>query len=169
MEDKRRRFERLVRALSADLFRYAMFLCRDRAMAEDVVQETFARAWRSFDALRDEGAARSWLMTTVRREWARQFERYRPSFDPIDPDRIVGHEPVDPEILALRKAVLELPDIYRDVLVLQLVGGYSGEEMSRMLKLPRATVNTRLFRARQRLKEVLEEEAPGIAGGRSIR
>ena len=75
---------------------------------------------------------------------------------------MIGAQPVS-------VAVLELPDIYRDVLVLQLVGGYSGEEMSRMLKLPRATVNTRLFRARQRLKVVLEEEAPGIAGGRSIR
>ena len=60
------------------------------------------------------------------------------------------------EAQALDRAMAELPDKYREVLALQVIGGYSGLEMSEMLGLPRATVNTRLFRARQHLRRVLE-------------
>ena len=68
------------------------------------------------------------------------------------------------EVRALRHALSQLPVKYRDVLVLQVLGGYSGAEISEMLGVPQATVNTRLFRARQRLRAKLEEEDDGGAG-----
>jgi RNA polymerase sigma-70 factor (ECF subfamily) len=52
------RFEMLARAQTPGLYRYAYWLCRDRALAEDLVQETLLRAWRSLDSLREEAAAR---------------------------------------------------------------------------------------------------------------
>ncbi len=61
----------------ADVFRFVYWLCRDRALAEDVVQETLLRAWRSLDSLGDDQAARPWLLTIARRELARVFERKR--------------------------------------------------------------------------------------------
>jgi RNA polymerase sigma-70 factor (ECF subfamily) len=160
LRKRQQRFERLVGALSSDLYRYAFMLCRNEAMAEDLVQETFLRAWRFLDRLRDEHKAKSWLITTLRREFARQFERYQPRFDDVDLDRIVGDRGIDPDVLAVRKAMTELPEKYREALALQVIGGYSGQEMAEMLGLPRATVNTRLFRARQRLREVFEGTAP---------
>ncbi|MDX2313635.1 MAG: sigma-70 family RNA polymerase sigma factor, partial [Gammaproteobacteria bacterium] len=75
MQNAQLRFEKLVNAVSSDLYRYAFRLCRNKAMAEDLVQETFLRAWRFLDSLREEKKAKSWLMTTLRREFARQFER----------------------------------------------------------------------------------------------
>jgi RNA polymerase sigma-70 factor (ECF subfamily) len=57
----------------------------------------------------------------------------------------------------VRRGLAKLPDKYREVLVLQVIGGYSGKEMAEMLELPRATVNTRLFRARQQLRDILED------------
>ena len=162
MQDPHARFEKLVNAVSADLFRYAFMLCRNRAMAEDLVQETFMRAWRFLDRLRDESKAKSWLMTTLRREFARQFERYQPPFDDVELEQIAGGEPVNPEIWAVRRGLARLPDKYREVLVLQVIGGYTGSEMAKMLELPRATVNTRLFRARQQLRKILEN-ADGTA------
>ena len=166
MTKSRERFEKMVNALSGDLYRYAYLLCRNEAQAEDLVQETFMRAWRFLDTLRDERKAKSWLMTTVRREHARQYERYQPVFDNVELDQIAGGRETDPEIWTLRRALAELPLKYREVLLLQVIGGYSGAEMADMLDLPRATVNTRLFRARHRLRQALrsgETEATGEA------
>lgn len=157
MQRTQARFEKLVNAVSSDLYRYAFMLCRNRAMAEDLVQETFMRAWRFLDRLRDESKAKSWLMTTLRREFARQFERYQPIFDEVELEQIAGTQGIDPEVLALRREIVKLPEKYREVLVLQVIGGYTGEEMAAMLELPRATVNTRLFRARQQLRGILDD------------
>lgn len=156
MQKSQARFEKLVNAVSSDLYRYALMLCRNRTMAEDLVQETFMRAWRFLDSLREEKKAKSWLMTTLRREYARQFERYQPVFDDVELEQIAGSQGIDPEVWALRRGLAKLPDKYREVIVLQVIGGYSGEEMAEMLELPRATVNTRLFRARQQLRVILE-------------
>ncbi len=156
MSSTQQRFEKMVHALSGDLYRYAYMLCRNQAMAEDLVQETFMRAWRFFGSLRDDSKAKSWLMTTVRREFARQFERYRPVFvDDVDFDRIGGGEEINPEVWGLRRAIADLPVKYREVLLLQVVGGYTGAEIATMVELPRATVNTRLFRARQQLRKAM--------------
>lgn len=157
MQRTQARFEKLVNAVSSDLYRYAFMLCRNRAMAEDLVQETFMRAWRFLDRLRDERKVKSWLMTTLRREFARQFERYQPIFDEVELEQIAGTQGIDPEVLALRREIVKLPEKYREVLVLQVIGGYTGEEMAAMLELPRATVNTRLFRARQQLRGILDD------------
>ena len=156
MQASHQRFESMVKALSADIYRYAFSLTHNRTVAEDLVQETFMRAWRAFDSLRDESKAKSWLMTTVRRENARLYERVQPHFDDIDLDQVVGAKGVDSEIIALRRALTHLSVKYREVLVLQVLGGYTGSEIAKMVDLPRATVNTRLFRARQQLRKCLE-------------
>lgn len=161
MENAEKRFEVMVNALSADIYRYALWLCRNRTMAEDLVQETFMRAWRSLDSLRDEKKAKSWLMTTLRREHARQFERYQPRFEDVELDGITDGTidgGTSTEIRTLRQAIVSLPDKYREPLVLQVIGGYSGEEIAQMLDLPRATVMTHLFRARQKLRKIMEPD-----------
>ena len=66
-QERRRRFDRLVGAYRADLFRYAYWLNGNAALAEDVVQDAMVRAWRSLDSLRDDAAAKPWLLTIVRR------------------------------------------------------------------------------------------------------
>ena len=168
MQTSHARFERLVNAVSSDLYRYAFMLCRNRAMAEDLVQETFMRAWRFLDRLREESKAKSWLMTTLRREFARQFERYQPPFDDVELEQIAGGDAINPEVWAVRRGLAKLPDKYREVLVLQVIGGYTGTEMAEMLELPRATVNTRLFRARQQLRDILESGG-GMSAAREER
>ena len=77
MTTKQVRYEALVKALHSDLYRYGYWLTRDKQVAEDLVQETFLRAWRALDSLKDEKAAKSWLITILRRENARRFERKR--------------------------------------------------------------------------------------------
>ena len=74
---RQEKFEILVEGLSGDLYRYAYWMCRDRVQAEELVQETFLRAWKGIDSLREADSAKAWLFTIFRREYARQFERKR--------------------------------------------------------------------------------------------
>jgi len=159
MRAKQAMFTALVNAHAADLYRYAFWLCRDRTLAEDLVQETFARAWRAFDSLRDHNAARQWLITTLRREHARLFARQQPEIIEVDLD---GLESVQPgydtrvEVLVLRKALAKLPNEYLEPLLLQVLWGYSCDEIAGLLGLSGGAVMTRLSRARRKLRNLLE-------------
>ncbi len=162
-------FARLLEGFRPDLLRFAFWLARDRSVAEDVVQETLIRAWKSREEIKDPAATRPWLLTIVRREHARLYERKRlPTVD-VEDAAVQG----DPALLAadstegdaklddLRRAILQLPDEYREPLVMQVLGGLSTADIGRELGLTQAAVLTRLFRARNKLREIygLEGEA----------
>jgi RNA polymerase sigma-70 factor (ECF subfamily) len=154
---ERRRFEALCMPFRMDVFRFVYWLCRDRALAEDVVQETMLRAWRSLDSLSDEKAARPWLLTIARRELARVFERKRLPVVDLDAASELAPQAlaVDDrhEVEEMRRAILKLDVIHREPLVLQVLMGYSTEEIARHLEISVAAVLTRLFRARQVLRQ----------------
>ena len=78
------RFNQLAEDYGADLYRYAMWICGNDALAKDLVQETYLRAWKALDKLKDSKAAKSWLITILRREYARTFERKVPRFTDVD-------------------------------------------------------------------------------------
>ncbi len=153
-------FDSLVGALSPELYRYAMGLCHNPDVAEDLVQETFLRAWRSQQTLRDIKTARAWLYTILRNEHARLYERQRP--DVRDPHTLpdVGVQGYDTstEAFTLRRALDALDMQYREPLLLQVIGGFSCKEIGEMLSLKPNTVLTRLFRARKMLRATLEPE-----------
>ena len=167
MATKQVRYEALVKALHADLYRYAYWLCHDKHIAEDLVQETFLRAWRALDSLKDEKAAKSWLITILRRENARRFERKRFEMSEYEEATItdVNATSNEQEIENhwLREKIAQMPEEYREPLVLQVIGGFSGEEIATLLSLNKNTVMTRLFRARTQLKEAVDNE-PKLRG-----
>ncbi|RDV25199.1 RNA polymerase subunit sigma [Alteromonas aestuariivivens] len=161
MKEKQKRYETLVRAFHADIYRYAYWLVKDKPVAEDIVQETFLRAWRSLDSLQDEKAAKSWLITILRRENARRFERKQLDLVDIDDVSVFDEQPSTESALAhreLNQLMLGLKEEYREPLMLQLLFGFSGEEIAEQLNLNKNTVMTRLFRARNQLKEALESQ-----------
>lgn len=160
MANKQKRYEALVNAYHGDIFRYAYWLVHDHAVAEDIVQETFLRAWKSLDSLKEIAKAKSWLITILRRENARRFERKQ--FDLVDID---DHQVVDTQSQStesnmeqqlIQRQILKLSTEYREPLLLQVIGGFSGEEIADILDLNKNTVMTRLFRARNQLKDNLE-------------
>lgn len=169
--EKRARFQALCQSLRPDLLRFAFWLSRDRSLAEDVVQETMLRAWKARDSLEDEQAAKPWLLTIVRREYARTFERKR--FVTVDVDELIAREEPalaasnDSRVEDLRRALFRLPDEYREPLVLQVLMGYSTAEIAASLQLSNAAVLTRLFRARKQLRVLCGEDTgmdPGDTG-----
>jgi RNA polymerase sigma-70 factor (ECF subfamily) len=163
LDPRRRRFERLCEPLRADLFRFAFWLARDRSVAEDVVQETLLRAWRSLEALTDDNSVKPWLLTIARREHARLHERKRLVTVDVDTlatveDPALGRSD-DHESGDVHAAILALPDEYREPLVLQVLMGYSTDEIATHLGLTNGAVLTRLCRARQKLRAVVLSRA----------
>jgi RNA polymerase sigma-70 factor, ECF subfamily len=159
---RRARFQALCQSLRPDLLRFAFWLSRDRALAEDVVQESMLRAWKAQDSLLDESAAKPWLLTIIRREYARTFERKR--FSTVDVDELIAkEEPMlaaaeEQDIADVRAAIMRLPDEYREPLVLQVLMGYSTAEIARELDLSGPAVLTRLYRARRQLRAACGED-----------
>ncbi len=159
---RRARFEALCQSLRPDLLRFAFWLCRDRALAEDVVQESMLRAWKAQDSLLNEAAAKPWFLTIIRREFARTFERKR--LDSVNIDELIkAEEPSlaaagQDEVAEMRAAIFKLPDEYREPLVLQVLMGLSTVEIAHELSLSQPAVLTRLFRARNQLRAMCGED-----------
>ena len=164
--DRKARFDELAEAYGADLYRFAMWICGDDALAKDLVQETYMRAWKALDKLQDRGAAKSWLITILRREYARTFERKVPKFTDVDAVVVPDDSEPEPddraEVDLLRRGIRGLAPKYREPLMMQVVLGYSCEEISRELGVSKSAVMTQLFRAREQLKAKLQKD--GITG-----
>jgi len=168
MSSRQNQFEALVRGHSTDLYRYAYWLCGQDALAQDLVQDTFLRAWRALDKLREVAAVKTWLITILRREHARLFERKSMPSDDIDDFDLTDPQATPErttEESALRQAIAQLEPKYREPLVLQVLGGFSCAEIAVQLGLGEAAVMTQLFRARQKLKGQLglEDQAAEVS------
>jgi RNA polymerase sigma-70 factor (ECF subfamily) len=160
------RFNELAESYGTDLYRYAMWICGNDALAKDLVQETYLRAWKALDSLNDLKAAKSWLITILRREYARTFERKVPKFTDVENVVVVEDRELEPEdrveIRQLRQAILKLAAKYREPLLMQVVLGYSCEEIAGALDISKSAVMTQLFRAREQLKMNLQKD--GLTG-----
>lgn len=122
-ENSQSKFETMVRAFSGDLYRFAYWLCRDRTLAEDLVQETFARAWAAWQNLRDDKMAKSWLFTILHREHARLYERKQLARDEEQQlDELIAEEMTMQERMEIRQALSTLPLGYREPLLMQVWG-----------------------------------------------
>ena len=153
-------FDAMVNAHSGDLYRFAYWLCRDRSVSEDLVQETFTRAWANWRDVRDEKAAKGWLLTILHHEYARMFEKKRVeiSDDDLDDLAVAAETNVLGE-LELRDALWKLPEGFREPLLLQVLGGFSCAEIAAMVNLSEINVMQRLTRARQALRKMMEPES----------
>ena len=160
------KFNKLAQDYGADLYRYAMWICGNDALAKDLVQETYVRAWKALDKLKDVNAAKSWLITILRREYARTFERKVPKFTDVETVVVPEDSELEPddrtEVQMLRQGIMKLAPKYREPLLMQVVMGYSCEEIATELEISKSAVMTQLFRAREQLKERLQKD--GVTG-----
>lgn len=160
-EDLEREFERRLVESSSLAFRVAYGVLRHREDAEDVAQEAFAKAYRSFRELRDRDRFRAWL---VRMTWRLAIDRIRSDRRRLAHETDVATSPelrVEPDIEARERqvhlwaAIDDLPESLRIVTVLAAIQGFDLKEVSRLLNVPVGTIKWRLFTARKRLQERL--------------
>lgn len=178
-EDVRDGFEEEALPHLDAVYRFALRLSGAPDQAEDLVQETFLRAYRSWDQYTRGTAAKSWLFTICRNVFLRRRER-RQRHDEIveeNVERSGGGNPVNPVWVSVlgvdpegdffdsivdRKiieAIEELPEEYRTAVVLSDVEGLPYAEIAELMDVPVGTVKSRLFRGRRRLQEVLYDYA----------
>jgi RNA polymerase sigma-70 factor, ECF subfamily len=155
-------FEELVRQYQADVWRFAFHFTRDRAMAEDVTQEAFLRAFRFLRTFRGDSKFTSWLFR-IARNCAMDALRSRKSTVAKEPPPPVG--PPDPESrLELAAALSAVSEEHRQPFLLIEVFGMSYQEAADVLHLRVGTVKSRMHRARQAMMSALtvEEDAGGL-------
>ena len=168
-------FEQTALPHARGLLRVARRIAPDPASAEDLVQETLFRAWRSFDQFRKGTNARAWLFRILFNAFYAQGRKARASPVVVSlPQPGGGREPRDGESLsvidaaAVTQAMAELSREHRSVLLLGVVEGFTCREIAEILSLPMGTVMSRLSRARQALRERLGP-APSDIPGRPAR
>jgi len=161
MSKKHKRFQGIVMPYMVQLYRYAYWLSGSPDISKDLVQETLLRAWRSFDSLKDGNVAKYWLITILKRENARRFEHqtlYQVTRDVEELESSQVEIDTSPEGHVLKMALERLADEYRDPLLLQVIWGYSCKEIAHQLNISPGAVMTRLFRARNALRQQITQE-----------
>jgi RNA polymerase sigma-70 factor (ECF subfamily) len=151
------------------LFRYAMVLTRNPAVAADLVQETYVRALKAKDSLRPSSNVKSWMFTILRNIWLNQLrhERNGPQIIEIEAHEGIADAAIetskDPyaeyvsktEQEKVRNAIQLLPAEFREIIILREYEELSYHEIAAMLECPAGTVMSRLARARSKLRELL--------------
>lgn len=150
------------------LFRTAFAWCRDRHLAEDLVQETLAKAMSKVGQLKSNDALEGWLFKIMANLWRDHVRRDRPMDTMEDVDVRNEETPEDlhsqhQTVAQVRKALGELPDNYRIALTLVDIEGFSYAETAGIMDVPVGTVMSRLSRGRNQLAKILKESG-GLSG-----
>jgi len=161
-------FQRLALAHLDALYNFAMYLTRNPAEADDLVQETYLRAFRFSHRFQPGTHLRAWLFQILRNTFL-TFYRLRERELPLAEDGVpdwdapMFHEAPaeDPSVLEahtdLERAMRRLPDEFRTVLLLAEVEGLPLEEVAQIMACPVGTVKSRIFRAKERLRVILRD------------
>ncbi len=165
-------FRAIVERHSARLHDVVLRIVRERADAEEVVQETFLRAWRNLAGFQFDAALFTWLYriavnaaVDLAKRRRRQATASLDAGDGSFAENLPSHGPPPAagsqrtEALAwVRAAVDALPEPFRSILVLREFGDLSYDQLAEVLKVPKGTVESRLFRARMRMRDWLVEK-----------
>jgi RNA polymerase sigma-70 factor, ECF subfamily len=161
-------FQRLALQHLDALHNFAMYLTRNPAEAEDLVQETYLRAFRFSHRFQPGTHLRAWLFQILRNTFL-TFYRLRERELPLAEDGVpdwdapMFHEapPEDPSVLEahtdLERAMRRLPEEFRTVLLLAEVDGLPLEDVAQIMTCPVGTVKSRIFRAKERLRVILRD------------
>lgn len=163
-DGNREAFDELVRRYQAAIVNLVRVMTAGRGDAEDMAQEVFVRAWKSLRTFRGDSAFRTWLhrvaINVVRTNQARQGRTLRLFRQPAehDPEPAAVEAPLDAKLArrqVIDRALASLPDDLRTAVTLRDLQGLDYQEIAAALGVPIGTVESRIFRARQRLKPLL--------------
>ena len=156
------RIEELIDLYGGGILRLCTLYLGDRQLAEDAFQETFVKAWKKWNDFRGESSVKTWLICIavntckdiLRSGWFRTMRRSRPVEELFD----LAADGDLQEETAVRDAVLRLPGVYREVILLYYDQEMRIREIAKALCLSENTVSTRLRRARALIERELGEE-----------
>lgn len=158
------------------LYNFAFHLTYDEENANDLVQETYLKAYRFIDSYQKGTNSKAWLFKILKNEFINNYRKKSKQPNSVDFDSLLNyHEADDPQYvgsLDLRQEIFQnmmgdevtgainlLPVEFKTIIILCDVEGFTYEELSKILDIPIGTVRSRLFRARNMLKEQLRNYA----------
>lgn len=166
-------FEHIVISTEKMIYNLALSLTKCREDAEDIAQETYLRLWRSLPDYKGESSAKYYILK-IARNLAIDLIRKKSKRDEADTVILTSDGEFEPDIVdtdpesrpdeayirmlkseTLRKCLDELPNSARELIVLRDVNGLSYSEIAKMLGVPEGTVKSKLFRARDRLRQII--------------
>jgi RNA polymerase sigma-70 factor (ECF subfamily) len=152
-------FRELHRRLAPKLHAYLMRLCRDAALAEDVVQATFAKLHRARSSYLPGAKVMPWAMVIARRTLLDERRGLAARSELLDDDGVLpdrGFEPGPEHVVDMRRALDRLPDHYRYAIQLTKLLGFSGEEAARLLSTTQSAIKLRVHRGYAMLRNLLD-------------
>jgi RNA polymerase sigma-70 factor (ECF subfamily) len=154
-------FEDLYQRYSKDVFRFALYLCADRAKAEDITSETFVRLWTAPEPLRG-ATVKAYLFAIARNLYPHELrlDARRGQMDDTIPDAAIDPEGSAEQKEALRavfQGLKQLAEVDRAALLLRAMDEMPYEEIALVLGLPLSTVKVKIHRARIKLAQLLEQ------------
>lgn len=163
-----KRFDRAYRIHQQAIHAYLYARSEDSALAEDLMQEVFARAWARFDDLAplDDDQQRNWLfavaknslVSELRRKHVRSKRLSATWFDLRFPDNSAAHWETSDSVRRLERLIGQLPEDQRTALVLQVVGGLTSPQIAAVLERPAGTVRYLISTARSELARKLSHD-----------
>lgn len=152
------RFHELYESYSRDVYRFALYLSGDPALADDVTSETFIRVWSSPEPVRL-ATVKAYLLTIARNLWLMERRRClrHQGLDETIPDggqSALSQVEVKDELDRVLRALQEFPEVDRAALLMRADEGLPYEEIAVALGLPVATVKVKVHRARLRLAKI---------------
>lgn len=151
-------FESLYKSYAPQVRRFVLFLCGDAALADDITSETFVRAWIGQGKIR-EATVKAYLFTIARNLYRDNLRRNRRNTEledsiPDDSPGLASRTEHKAELAAVMKALQELPEIDRAVLLMRAQEEMPYEEIAQAMELPVTTVKVKVHRARLKLMQV---------------
>jgi RNA polymerase sigma-70 factor, ECF subfamily len=151
-------FESLYKSYAPQVRRFVLFLCGDAALADDITSETFVRAWIGQGKIR-EATVKAYLFTIARNLYRDNLRRNRRNTEleesiPDDSPNLADRAEHKAELAAVMKALQELPEVDRAVLLMRAQEEMPYEEIAQALDLPVTTVKVKVHRARLKLMQV---------------
>ncbi len=153
------KLRRIMDAYGSSVLRVCYLYLKDYALAQDAAQTTFLKVWRALDTLREGATEKAWVMRIAANTCksmlkSREFRQYAKNM-PLDQFPEPAAEDGLPDDTVLQ-AVLALPDKYREIVVLHYYQGLPLTEVAQIVRIPQASVRTRLHRARKMLYPLLK-------------
>ena len=166
-----RQLRELIDEHAAAVYQLAFGMLHDRGLAEDVVQETMIKAWRSLGSFRGDSSMRTWVLriahnTAIDAMRRRRDRSVAPEDLPENPDVEGGDDPAAraagrSDLAQLRIALEGLDELSRSIVVLREIEGLSYAQIADTLDISTALVKTRLLRARRALQQAVRPPEPG--------
>ncbi len=171
----RQAFEILLSKYERPIYSFIFNSCQDRALCEDLTQETFLRAFRFIGSFRPKEKLSTWLFAIAKNLCIDEFRRRQKgstvNIDSVDPDALVaadgqGRNPMVVTIVAqeadiLRRVLKKLPDKYRTCIIMFYFNEMSYEDIARVMKISLSNTKILLFRGKKMMMELYRRETGG--------